>query len=359
LEIYQDNGDIIISQVEAIRLLVEKHASDLDKYIPKWRTKKCDHPELRDHDAFDPRKISVDSDINLTKKYQSLVGALNYLAVSTRFDISNVVSRAARLMHSTSTENYIGALNILRYLSQHDDLKLVYSKGKCIQNDDNDLPVFVFVDASFASEPFCANSDNTRGMRSTTGIVICAGGGPIYWNSKLLKVVANSSGHAEIVAAHSCLMELMFIKDIMKELKMDLNLIPLFTDSTNSISFIRKNSVNSTGVRHLDVKLSQLYQEFCKNTFYPVKIHTDHNPADLLTKPFMKNYQTMNEHIERISGVNKDFETWIYDILVDGFKESQPGMETVITLDDLVEKCKLKMTPQEQPQDSHVATMSA
>ena len=73
----------------------------------------------------------------------------------------------------------------------------------------------------------------------------------------------------------------------------------------------------------------------------------------------MKNYQTMNEHIERISGVNKDFETWIYDILVDGFKESQPGMETVITLDDLVEKCKLKMTPQEQPQDSHVATMSA
>eukprot|EP00223_Ostreococcus_mediterraneus_P004572 CAMPEP_0174578162 /NCGR_PEP_ID=MMETSP0929-20130131/565_1 /TAXON_ID=548131 ORGANISM="Ostreococcus mediterraneus, Strain clade-D-RCC2572" /NCGR_SAMPLE_ID=MMETSP0929 /ASSEMBLY_ACC=CAM_ASM_000573 /LENGTH=1980 /DNA_ID=CAMNT_0015759177 /DNA_START=763 /DNA_END=6705 /DNA_ORIENTATION=+ len=359
LEIYQDNGDIIISQVEAIRLLVEKHASDLDKYIPKWRTKKCDHPELRDHDAFDPRKISVDSDINLTKKYQSLVGALNYLAVSTRFDISNVVSRAARLMHSPSTENYIGALNILRYLSQHDDLKLVYSKGKCIQNDDKDLPVFAFVDASFASEPFCANSDNTRGMRSTTGIVICAGGGPIYWNSTLQKVVANSSGHAEIVAAHSCLMELMFIKDIMKELKMDLNLIPLFTDSTNSISFIRKNSVNSTGVRHLDVKLSQLYQEFCKNTFYPVKIHTDHNPADLLTKPFMKNYQTMNEHIERISGVNKDFETWIYDILVDGFKESQPGMETVITLDDLVEKCKLKMTPQEQPQDSHVATMSA
>ena len=192
-----------------------------------------------------------------------------------------------------------------------------------------------------------------------TRIVICAGGGPIYWNSTLQKVVANSSGHAEIVAAHSCLMELMSIKDIMHELKMDLNLIPLFTASTNSISFIRKNSINSTGVRHLDVKLSQLYQEFCKNTFYPVKIHTDKNPADLLTKPFMKNYLAMNEHIERISGLKRDFETWIHDILVEGFKESQPGMETVITLDDLVEKCKLKMTPREQPQDSHVTTMSA
>jgi len=104
------------------------------------------------------------------------------------------------------------------------------------------------------------------------------------------------------------LIELVFIKDVASELKMDSNLIPLFTDSTNSISFIRKNSVSSIGVCHLDVKLSQLYQEFCKNTFYPVKIHTGRNPADLLTKPFMKNYQVMKEHINRISGVNKDFQ---------------------------------------------------
>jgi transposase InsO family protein len=359
LEIFQDSGDIIVSQVEAVRLLVEKHVDDLNRYFPKWKSKSCEHPESRDLDSFDPRKITSDPDVVLTKKYQSLVGALNYLAVSTRFDISNAVSRAARLMHSPSTENYIGALRILRYLSHHDDLKLVYSKGKHVQVNNNSLPVFAFVDASFASEPFCTNSDNTRGMRSTTGIVICASGGPIFWNSTLQKVVANSSGHAEIVAAHSCLMELMFIKDVLRELDMDLKLIPFFTDSTNCISFIRKNSVNSTGVRHLDVKLSQLYQEFCKNTFYPVKIHTDKNPADLLTKPFMKNYQIMREHIGRISGVNQDFETGVLDALVSGFKESQPGMETVITLDDLVESCKLKATPQRRPRDSCVATASA
>ena len=192
LEIFQDKGDTIISQVEAVRLLVEKHANDLDRYIPKWKSKNCAHPESRDRDVCDPRKISVDTDMNLTKKYQSLVGAFNYLAVSTRFDISNAVSRAARLMHSPSTENYVGALRILRYLNHH-DLKLVYSKGKHAQENDNGLPVFAFFDTSFASEPFCTNSDNTRGMRSTTGIVICAGGGPIYWNSTPHEVVANST----------------------------------------------------------------------------------------------------------------------------------------------------------------------
>ena len=35
---------------------------------------------------------------------------------------------------------------------------------------------------------------------------------------------------------------------------MNFELTPVFTDGTHTVSFIRKNSVNSTGARRLDVR---------------------------------------------------------------------------------------------------------
>ena len=44
----------------------------------------------------------------------------------------------------------------------------------------------------------------------------------------------------------------------------------------------------------------------------PIKIGTDDNPADLLTKSNMKNNDVTKNHIDRISGNAKvDFSTWV------------------------------------------------
>ena len=100
--------------------------------------------------------------------YLSLIGALMYLANSTRPDIAFAVNLLARHSAAPTKCHWTRAKQILRYLNGTKDLGLFFQK-----TDDPNL--VGYTDAGYLSDPHNA--------RSQTGFIFLHGGTAISWKS--------------------------------------------------------------------------------------------------------------------------------------------------------------------------------
>jgi len=116
------------------------------------------------------------------------VGALMYLATSTRLDIAFTVGCLARFSSNPGTAHEAALKHLFRYLQGTKDLKLVYNG-----NVDEDEPFMTYTDADHGGEPDSG--------KSTSGFLVRMGGGAVSWRSKLQPVVTLSTTEAEYVAA--------------------------------------------------------------------------------------------------------------------------------------------------------------
>ena len=117
--------------------------------------------------------------------YQSVVGALLYLAINTRPDIAYAVNSLARFNSCPTYQACKAAIRVLCYVRETSSLGLNF----CSDN----------LDLTCLSDSDWAGDIDTR--RSTTGYVVFAAGAPIAWCSKLQTTVAISSMEAEYMAA--------------------------------------------------------------------------------------------------------------------------------------------------------------
>ena len=100
--------------------------------------------------------------------YLSLIGALMYLANSTRPNIAFVVNLLARHSAAPTKRHWVGGKQILRYLNGTKDLGLFYQKNQ-------DPTLVGYTDAGYLSDPHNA--------RSQTGFVLLHGRTAISWKS--------------------------------------------------------------------------------------------------------------------------------------------------------------------------------
>ena len=107
--------------------------------------------------------------------YRSLIGSLRYL-LHTRPDMTYSVSILSRYMVNPTSDHWIAAKRVLRYLKGTIDFGLVYVKG--VKN----LNVVGYSDSDFIVD--------VEDRKSTSGQVFFLGGLPITWNSLKQKVVA-------------------------------------------------------------------------------------------------------------------------------------------------------------------------
>ncbi|XP_059306192.1 secreted RxLR effector protein 161-like [Lycium ferocissimum] len=130
--------------------------------------------------------------------YLSAIGALMYLANTTRPDIAFSINVLARYSAPTR-RHWNGIIHILRYLKGTIDLGLFYSN--------NCSPDLVgYADAGYLSDPHKA--------RSQTGYVFICGGAAISWRSTKQSIVATSSNHAEIIAIHETSREAVWLRSM-------------------------------------------------------------------------------------------------------------------------------------------------
>jgi len=310
-----DDGRISVTQVSKIREMAREYKIVLDG-LDNGRKVKAISPEYSGENNFDPND-GIDPN-NMTHEeretlrlYQSMVGSIMYVATYTRFDVAHALAKASRLMHRASIKHIRGIARVMRYLVEHEDLALIYDGTQCMPG--GTPRIFAFVDSDYGGEPMHTTGEKDLGRKSTSSIIIMCAGAPIYWKSKLQKSVAISSGEAEFRALNVAMKEIAFCYYFLKEVGYDISYTPVFCDAAVGISHMKRDG-NSwlEGTKQYETELSYAFSLCKSGMVVPIKIGTDDNPADLLTKSNMRNNDVTKNHIDRISGNAKvDFSTWV------------------------------------------------
>ncbi|MCO5601386.1 hypothetical protein L7F22_055506 [Adiantum nelumboides] len=131
------------------------------------------------------------------------------------------------------------------------------------------------LDADFAGHPDC--------RKSTSGYVFTFTGGAVSWISRLQKCVALSTTEAEYVATTEASKEALWLMRLVEELGIKSQVPVLHCDSQSAIMLAR-NPVFHAKTKHIEVKYHFLRSVLDDKIITLVKVHTDDNPADLLTK---------------------------------------------------------------------------
>jgi hypothetical protein len=227
-------------------------------------------PSVKLNASMSP-STSEDIDAMRSIPYLQAVGALMYLAVATRPDISYSVGVLARFNKNPGLRHWKAVKHLFRYLKGTLDLKLTYAP-----NPSSDSLFTTYTDADFAGNP-----DNSR---STGGYVVKMGTGAISWSSRLQSFVALSTTEAEFVASTSASQEILWLRNLFHELGYtDPSASLLFIDNRSALS-VAKNPEHHGRMKHLDLRFYWLRDEVAKRTINMTHIPTDVMAADIMTK---------------------------------------------------------------------------
>jgi len=171
------------------------------------------------------------------ERYQRLVGRLIYLC-HTRPDITYAVSVVSRYMHDPRSDHMDAVYRILRYLKKNPGKGLLFKKN-------GHLNVEGYCDADWASCP--------DDRRSTSGYCVFVGGNLVIWRSKKQPVVSRSTAEAEYRAMSQSLSELLWINNLLTELKLhEASSMKLWCDNKSAIN-IANNPVQHDRTKHVEI----------------------------------------------------------------------------------------------------------
>ena len=122
------------------------------------------------------------------QQYQSVIGSLMYLSVSTRPDISFAVGNLARQSSHPTSTHWKALKRVLRYLKGTVNYGIKYTKS-------DQKECMGYSDADWAGD--------VNDRKSTSGYLFMMNGGAVTWKSKKQSCVALSTAEAEYVALSS------------------------------------------------------------------------------------------------------------------------------------------------------------
>ncbi|GJS35574.1 putative ribonuclease H-like domain-containing protein [Tanacetum coccineum] len=107
----------------------------------------------------------------------------------------------------------------------------------------------------------------------------------ISWQCKKQTIVANSTTEAEYVAAANCCGQVLWIQNQMLDYGFNFMKIKIYIDNESTICIV-KNLVFHSKTKHIEIRHHFIRDSYEKRLIEVLKIHTDYNVADLLTKGF-------------------------------------------------------------------------
>ncbi|GJT77968.1 hypothetical protein Tco_1044693 [Tanacetum coccineum] len=110
-------------------------------------------------------------------------------------------------------------------------------------------------------------------------------------------MVATSTTEAEYVAAASCYGQVLWIQNQMLDYGYNFMHTMINIDNNSTICIV-KNPVSHTKTKHIEIRYHFIRDCYDKKLIQVVKIHTDHNFADLLTKALDVGRISTARHIE-------------------------------------------------------------
>ena len=207
--------------------------------------------------------------------YLAAVGALMYLATTTRPDIAYSVGVLARFNSNPGWTHWLAVKHLMRYIRGTLDYSLTYSP-------DPSCPE-LFTTYSDADHGGCKDSG-----RSTGGYLVKMGSGAVSWCSKLQTVVALSTTEAEYMAAVQAGKEIKWMRNLLSEIGLTSSTpSSLLIDNQSAIS-VAKNPEHHGRMKHLDLSFYWLRDAVHSQLITPRFVPTTEQVADLLTKALSK-----------------------------------------------------------------------
>jgi len=199
--------------------------------------------------------------------YSSAVGSLMYAMICTRPDIAYAVGVVSRYMSNPGKKHWDAVKSIMRYLNGTREVCICFgSKGTCVEG---------YTDADYAGD--------MDKRRSTSGYVFMFTGGAVSWRSRLQNCTSMSTTEAEYIAASEACKEAIWLARLVRDLGITVEIPMLHCDSQSAI-MLAKNPVFHAKTKHIDVKYHFIRDMLEDKLLELVKVHTDDNPADLMTK---------------------------------------------------------------------------
>ncbi|GJX42273.1 ribonuclease H-like domain-containing protein [Tanacetum coccineum] len=117
----------------------------------------------------------------------------------------------------------------------------------------------------------------------------------ISWQCKKQTIMATSTTEAEYVAAANCCGQVLWIQNQMLDYGFNFMNTKIYIDNESTICIV-KNSVFHSKTKHIEIRHHFIREAYEKKLIQVLKIYTDDNVADLLTKAFNVNSsQTVND----------------------------------------------------------------
>ncbi|GJV99640.1 hypothetical protein Tco_1554892 [Tanacetum coccineum] len=198
-----------------------------------------------------------------------MIGSLMYLTFS-RPDIMFAVCACARFQVTPKVSHLHAVKRIFRYLKGQPKLGLCYSK-------DSPFDLEAYTDSDYAG----ASLDR----KSTIGGYQFLGSRLISWQCKKQTIVSNSTTEAEYVAAASCCGQVLWIQNQMLDYRYNFMNTKIFIDNESTICIV-KNPMFHSKTKHIEIRHHFIRDSNKKKLIQMIKIHTDQNVVDLLTKAF-------------------------------------------------------------------------
>ena len=230
---------------------------------------------------------------NLKHRYMVLIGNLRYLATMVRFDICYALRRLSHCLAAPTFHHQRALAHLMAYVSQTRDMGIVYRRGG------GDL--VAYADASFRP-----SYEDCVGV---AGFVVLLNGGPIVWESKRIKVRAQSTKEVELVALSACAREVDYLRMYLCELNVKIAYTTtIFEDNQPLIKNFEKGAdVSNNLMKH---KFNQILSGIESKDWKISFVRSKDQLADVLTKPLVKD--TYRDALTRVnlmgSGSNWDVE---------------------------------------------------
>ncbi|GJR53458.1 putative ribonuclease H-like domain-containing protein [Tanacetum coccineum] len=169
----------------------------------------------------------------------------------------------------TSKTSYLNVVKrIFRYLKGKPKLGLWYPRVSSFDLE-------AYLDSDYAG----ANLDR----KSTTGGCQFLGRRLISWQCKKQTIVATSTTKAEYVAAANCCGQVLWIQNQMLDYGFNFMNTKIYIDNESTICIV-KNPVFHSKTKHIEIRHHFIRDAYEKKLIQVLKIHTDDNVANLLTK---------------------------------------------------------------------------
>ena len=261
-----ESGDTVCTQPSYIKSMLETY-------------------DLEDGNVCDtPMSVSEnengDSSLIESRTYRSLLGALMHVE-KTRPDVNFSLSRLASKAKTPTVYDYSRLKRVLRHIKGTASKGITFKRNVDTEGKEK-IKLYCYCDASYAS-----NEDYS----SQSGYSFCLGkdNGMFYSKSQKQSIIALSSTEAEHMAAYEATKEIVWLRELLKELGFEQKEpTVIFEDNMSTMEIVMNFNTQHKRTKHYPVRCAYLKRKAEEGVIQLRYLKTEDQVADVLTKALVK-----------------------------------------------------------------------